>query len=657
MPEARLKTGSGTPDLESIYGPGGAIASRMEGYEFRPQQPEMAGAVLDAFNSRQHLVVEAGTGVGKSFAYLIPAVHIALSTGQVVVISTNTIGLQEQIAGKDVPFVKSIWPEEFQATLVKGRSNYVCLRRLERAWNRHRELFETTEEQKDLGRLFRWASKTRDGSRADLDRRPYPRLWEKVCADRDTCLGRKCPLFDRCFFQNARAMMNSSQLIIVNHHLYFSDFILRLRGHAILPEHDCVVFDEAHNIEAVAGKHLGIEVSNFGVRHYLDGLFRPEKERGLLAELDEPRACGQVERCRQSAEEFFGDVDRWLKEGESDTRRVGRREQFPGELKDELAALASELSDVRSRAREQEDELEITAMISRGREMLESLESFLELGMPDSVYWVERSGRGGERMALRACAVSVAGELGTNLFGRIGSAVLTSATLTTAGTFSYFRERVGLGVCQELLLGSPFDFQRQVTLYIARGMPDPNDRDDYRDKVIEKVKHYLEMSRGRAFVLFTSYRLMKEVANALTPLLERRGITVFRQGEGMAPGRLLEEFRKDVDSVLFGTDTFWAGVDVQGEALTNVIITRLPFSVPDHPVTEARMEALRAAGRDAFLEYSVPEAIIKLRQGFGRLIRTREDHGMVVILDSRILRRSYGQQFLASLPGCEIVVE
>ncbi|MBM3242475.1 DEAD/DEAH box helicase [Candidatus Poribacteria bacterium] len=650
-------------NLRKIFTPGGLISQNLKGYEYRPQQLEMAEAVDATFRDGEHLIVEAGTGVGKSFAYLVPAVYFALEEEEKIIISTNTINLQEQLINKDIPFLKEVLPEPFNAVLVKGRGNYLCLRRLDNLVTYDRALFDTPDEVNEIQRIIRWSNDTKDGSLADIEPQPMPDVWSQVASESDNCLSVRCPNYKECFYFKARGRIANADLVIINHHLLFSDWALRKENPitAVLPPYSYLILDEAQHTESVATEHIGIQLSNYRVKHFLDSLCNPKRKGGLLLRLKVESLIGFVEQARDRANELFNSIADWVggperSEGSEGTKRIERIGFVPNVMDRALRYLENALKILHDGVKTDDEKTEVEAHYKRCIKLRKDIDAILTQPEPDWVYWVELTGRRYATISLNAAPITISDDLNEHLFAKIKSAVMTSATLSTNRNFDYFKSQIGLNDCRELLVGSPFNYAEQAQIYIPERMPDPRNP-QFVPAAIEKIKKYLKLTHGKAFVLFTSYKMMDEVYEAVAPYLEELGITAFKQGGGMSRHTMLEEFRQDIDSVLFGTSSFWEGADVQGEALSNVIIVRLPFSVPTHPVVQARTDYIETRGGNAFMEYSLPEAILRLKQGFGRLIRNKTDKGIVVILDSRVLNKTYGKMFLNSLPECQIIIE
>ncbi len=678
--------------LAAMLEEGGAFAQDFPGYEYRPQQVEMLRAVARAFNESQHLLVEAGTGTGKSMAYLLPAAHFATQNGERVVISTNTINLQDQLYGKDIPDLQRILPFEFKAALLKGRSNYICLRRL--AAFRHSGP-SSLEEMRLLAKILVWLPSTVTGDQAELFVPDYKEqaLWSRVCADAETCLAERCRYRQegRCFFYRARREAERAHLIVVNHALLLSDVAVENR---VLPDYRCLIVDEAHHLEESTTRQLSFAVDRGRMERLLNGLSQSlgkKRPGGFLADLltryrgKVPEAIeGEMERYINSLHEeveaaqrtlyqFFNGLDCFLEEHSQSRGPYNQMIRLTGGIRvqpawdnveiawdnlsqhllhigEGLERLSSGLLGLDDYNIPDQEDLsqELLSYSHRTRELYEQMNALIIQPSSAGIYWAEVSAQDGE-ISLHAAPLHVGPLVQKHLFMPKECVILTSATLRTEGEFDFIRERLSAWEAEEAAVGSPFDYASSTLLYLPTDIPEPY-QPYYQRTVEQALIDLCRATRGRTLVLFTSYSQLRNTSKAIARPLAEDEIVVYTQGGGTSRKQLLENFRTTPRSVLLGTRSFWEGIDVVGEALSCLVIARVPFSVPSEPVFAARSETFD----EPFSQYALPEAILRLRQGFGRLIRSKTDRGVVVILDKRIQTKSYGQAFLDSLPACTV---
>ena len=697
--------------IEDVLGKNGIIANKLDSYELRPQQLDMAMAIEKSIEENKHLIVEAGTGVGKSMAYLVPFIFWTVKNRKKVIISTYTKTLQEQLIRKDLPFLRSALkfahadthkndspPEaelgqeekfDFSFALCVGGQNYLCLRRFNQA--QMHGVFDTRKEAGEFQKIIEWEGQTRNGLKSELDFEPSHAVWSKTCRESDLCFGKKCPFKDDCYYNRARRREYKAQILVTNHHLFFANLVNEGR---VLPDFDAVVFDEAQTLEDVATSYFGIEISNFKVKFLFDSILNPKTGKGLITRLFKPSdktvttISKKIDEARQASDLFFTEISEKYGTG-SKTTRIRKKGIINNYLNKPLSSLSETLESLLNLVKTEEEKLEIYAFASRCGEMSRNISTIINQDLEEYVFWAEvekgtnpsgllnhkhtslHAGTHRQvRCSLFAAPINIAEEFEKQIFGKIRPVILTSATLSVNGNFNYIKERLGIpakhfkqdeyatnitndGDFREKIIGSPFNFSENALIYVPDNIPDPNQEPDaYKHNIIKHIKEIISLTQGRSFILFTSYEMLNAVYEKIKDNMDT--CTLFRQGD-KPRYQLIEEFKTVHKPVLFGTATFWQGVDVPGEALKCVIITKLPFAVPSDPIIEARMELLKAQNKNPFMDYQVPQAITLLRQGFGRLIRTATDTGIVAILDPRIKSKYYGRHFLNSLPDCKKV--
>lgn len=618
--------------MAEVFGQGGMLERAHPSYEFRRSQLEMAEAVDAAFREKRHLVVEAGTGTGKTLAYLIPAIR----SGERVVISTATKSLQEQLFEKDIPFLRKHFAPNLKVAVMKGRNNFLCRHKVYQMEGQ--PVLKGFDEIDWFNQIKGWEKLTETGDRAELNFLPdSSELWQRLDARRDTCTGQKCPDFARCFVTQMHQRAHEADIVIVNHHLFFADLALRQDDFgSILPEYHAVIFDEAHEIEDVASDYFGRQISNYRFEELARDCEHALRLKGLAA----PPLLKRTTQLKEKARTFF----------DAFPPREGRYPFTAAERTNFAEQNAEAFNDLVSVTKRIETDLaalpgkpeELTAIARRAAELRNELQFLLDSKEPNYVYWFERRGKG---VFLAATPIDLSAILREHLFAQFETIVLTSATLAVGGAFDYLKQRLGLDKPKETILSHEYDFEKQAVLYIPKQMPDVRDA-RFAPMAAELTAEILKISHGRAFCLFTSYQQMNDLYERVKQMVR---FPLLLQGSAPRTA-LLDKFRATPGAVLFATATFWQGVDVPGEQLSCVIVDKLPFAVPSDPVVAARVKSLQEAGRDAFREYQVPEAVLALKQGFGRLIRSKTDRGILAILDNRIQRMGYGRTFIESLP-------
>jgi ATP-dependent DNA helicase DinG len=630
-----------------MLGPNGGLAQVFDNFETRPEQMQMAEAVQDALARSQHLIVEAGTGIGKSLAYLVPAADWALSGRRRVVVSTFTKVLQNQLVRKDIPLLKQALGTALRAEPVFGQENYLCRRRLRATVNFG--LFDTPRQSEEIEAVIEWAEHS-DGVLVNFPQALDPRTIARIGRNSDTCHFEQCAYREECHYFRARELWQQADLLVINHYLYFAH---AATGHRLLPEFDCIVFDEAHRLEDVCARHYGLEVSSGGVERLFNSVHHPTRKRGILTHLSCSRASRHrfdelLTHGRLAARDFFMAVREKVPHGANRIRVT--EPGFAENLLDQpLKQLSAALKELATDADDEDLAGEVQGLMKNAERLQLGVEAMLAHKDRNSAYWIEAESGDSTRNRvpntwLRSALIDTSASFRTDVLEHYSTVVLTSATLTVDREFDFFAERLGAEQAKTLLLDSPFDFRNQTLLLTDDALPLPN-APEFASAAARRIEEILHLSKGRALVLFTSYDLL----NRVFELMKTDKYRLLRQGDA-STFELLNEFKQDVSSVLFATQSFWEGIDVPGEALSCLIITRLPFEVPDDPRLEGIAEALRDQGREPFTDYQLPQAVLRFRQGFGRLIRNQTDRGVVCVLDKRIIQRAYGRSFLSSLP-------
>jgi ATP-dependent DNA helicase DinG len=655
-------------EVINFFAPEGILASHFENFEYRDSQLKMAESVLDSLENRVHIFIEAPTGIGKSFAYLVPAIYYAKKYGKKAVISTHTINLQEQIIFKDIPLLKKLIPFEFEANLLKGKNNYLCPKRMKKAYENAYSLFED-DQMITVEKLYQWSRETKDGTLSDLDFSVHHDIWNSVCAEVNVCTNKTCGDIGEteCFFQKAKHRIASSDVVILNHYLFFSLLNIASKdgneGYLFL--NDFLIFDEGHTLEDAAAELAVPKVSREMIKYQLLRLYNDRKKRGFLNNFPALHTLPVVQNLLDINQYFFNEIKQKFFRRNGDrydklTKRLYEKEFTANMLKEEINNLIRNLKELKKFAKTETDENEISDFILRFAEFNFIIDDFISMKRDDCVYWIELSSNSADsNIWLCASPVDISEFLRARIFKPENSAVLTSATMSINDSFEYYKKRLGGESANELKLPTQFDFYRQVKIYIASDKkltPQKETSRAYTDSLQNWIEYFITLSGGKALVLFTNGAILKTIGNELRIKLQDSGIKLFMQGEGVSRKNLLESFRNDVNSVLFGLESFWLGVDVPGESLSNLIITRLPFVVPDHPLIQARLEYIEEKGGNSFMEYSLPEAILKFRQGIGRLIRNKSDEGIIAVLDSRIISKPYGKYFINSIDECPVEI-
>ncbi len=662
-----------TNEIQNIFSPDGLL-SQLDGFEYRRQQQQMAVSIAESLENGTHNIIEAPTGVGKSLAYLVPSIIYALNNERKAIISTCTINLQEQLINKDIPALAKILPVEFKYEILKGRNNYICTKRLNKAMIEKGSLFMTAEQQV-LQKIYDHVNREGKGTRQDM---PFPiddAVWSEIFAEEGVCTQKSCGGADtNCFYQQAKQKMKDADLLVLNHHLFFTLFGFYERdAEGYLYYNDFVIFDEAHTIEQIAAERVSPSVSKEQIRFWLNKLYNPRTGKGFFSLKQADRLKKAIEIVYHDNEHFFKMLhshvnDIYHAQAHKSAIRIKNPVKLGAELLNSILELTIELKKATPLAKNDIEQDEIKNYFTKFTRIRNNLEFFLEQKSDEYVYWIEYKGRARNNIDLCISPIDMAEYFRENVFAKNRLSVMTSATLSTNNNLEFFKNTIGADSISGEIIETPFDYGRQMKIHVFKDIPEPEKTQKYKisdilnesdfEKIItEKIKECVKLTSGGALVLFTSNKLLKTAYNKLLEDFLGEGINLYAQHNGMPNNKILNHFRDDENSVLFGVDSFWMGVDIPGHSLRNVIVTKLPFEVPDHPVIEAKLEFLQQKGGNPFMDYSLPTAILKFKQGVGRLIRSRSDEGIICILDSRILKKPYGKHFIHSLPECEVIIE
>ena len=683
-------------DIENYFAKDGILAKEIKGFEYRQEQEEMAQYIQDAINEDRKIIIEAGTGTGKTLAYLIPSIKWAVTNKKKVIIATNTINLQEQLLLKDIPLAKSIIKDEFSYVLVKGRNNYVCKRLFNELVLGKSIDIETfsMEAREQIEYILKWGNKTKTGDKAELPFEVYPDVWELVQSTTELCLGKKCPYRKECFYMKTRMEKMEADILISNHHVFFADLNVRAETdfdseYLILPRYDMVIFDEAHNVESVARSYFSVEVSKISFTRLLNRIYqkknKKKKEKSALIRVEDTVDEKNLEDSEQYiyllntlkeeisilqniGDEYFNEIrkiyetnteapiKKSLNNFEMTKSRFlenlrEKKDIFQGKLADFLNLMMSFNNVIDEEKDKNPEVINFNNHLKMFKAYIDSFKFINSFEDDNYIYWLDINSKR-TNVVLTATPLNIAQKLSTVLFDNLDRLVFASATIVVNGNFDYFKKSLGLDEedCIEAIIKSPFDYDEQMSVYIPSDIQDSENINAFVSDASKFILNILLKTNGKAFILFTSYTMLNQIYYSISKKLKDKGFEVFLHGD-KPRSQIIKEFKEAENPILFGTTSFWEGVDVQGENLSNVIITKLPFLVPTDPVVSAISKKIEEDGGNSFMDFQLPEAIIKFKQGVGRLIRKKTDSGNIFILDNRILKKRYGSLFINALPS------